>query len=127
MSQKVVLLVEDNNDMLEIQKLILESEGHKVLTAVNGLEAFNLLKQGTIPNLIISDYQMNVMDGVELLNELDKHMPFILRDVPVIMLSAATKPSSKATMFMRKPLDLGPYIEIVNFFLKNGNFNKGVA
>lgn len=59
-----LLLVENNEDVREALREILESEGYRVLTAVNGQDALNLLaKQARMPALILLDLVMPVMDG----------------------------------------------------------------
>ncbi|RKG84160.1 response regulator [Corallococcus sp. CA049B] len=59
-----LLLVENNEDVREALREILESEGYRVLTAVNGQDALNLLaEQERMPALVLLDLVMPVMDG----------------------------------------------------------------
>jgi CheY-like chemotaxis protein len=75
--------VEDNESLLFNTKLMLKMNNYDVFTATNGREALDLLKsQKTVPDLIISDIMMPIMDGYELyaricLNEIWSHIPFI--------------------------------------------------
>ena len=67
-------------------ELLLSSKGHQVYTAVNGLAAFNLLQDLTIlPDLILLDAQMPVMDGYQFRIEQRKNLR--LRDIPVFIMS----------------------------------------
>ena len=59
-----ILLVDDEPDILEILKYNLSSEGYKIYTAKNGIEAVEKAKKKT-PDLIILDVMMPEMDGVE--------------------------------------------------------------
>nr|WP_254380300.1 response regulator [Corallococcus exiguus] len=59
-----LLLVENNEDVREALREILESEGYRVLTAMNGQDALNLLaEQERMPSLVLLDLVMPVMDG----------------------------------------------------------------
>ncbi len=60
-----VLLVEDDDFIAEVMANALISFGYDVTVAVNGLEAFELIRSGNY-RLVISDWEMPEMDGVEL-------------------------------------------------------------
>ncbi|NLP57051.1 response regulator transcription factor [Lutibacter sp. B1] len=59
-----ILLVDDEPDILEIVGYNLKTEGYKIFTAKNGIEALKIAKK-TIPHLIILDIMMPEMDGIE--------------------------------------------------------------
>ena len=59
-----ILLVDDEQDILEIIKYNLKSNGYKVYTASNGFEAIEVAKK-VIPQLILLDIMMPEMDGIE--------------------------------------------------------------
>lgn len=80
----VVLLVEDNDSLRDYVKMIL-SKKHQVVTASNGQSALDALKEN-LPDLIVSDIMMPVMDGFQLLERLKQDPAF--RQIPVIMLTA---------------------------------------
>lgn len=80
-----ILVVDDrpvNNDLLS---LILGYAGHAVLTAGNGAEALELARK-VRPDLVITDIEMPVMDGVQFTNSL-RADPAIA-DIPVIFYTA---------------------------------------
>ena len=58
-----ILLVEDNYINQELARLVLEQKGHKVSTALNGLEALETLSNKDI-DAILMDVQMPKMDGI---------------------------------------------------------------
>lgn len=83
-----VLIVDDNHHMIKIVKTLLRGFGVKQLVeAKDAAEAFNHLRTGFV-NLIIVDYQMNLLDGVEFVRlvRLGRDVPD--PGIPIIMLSA---------------------------------------
>ncbi len=61
----LILLVEDNAEMQNILRELLEYGGYKVLCGRNGLEGLDALNGlNTVPDIIISDIKMPGMDGV---------------------------------------------------------------
>jgi len=86
-----ILVVDDNADMQEYIKKLLEHQ-YQVLIASNGKQALDTLGK-TAVNLIISDIMMPEMDGIELLQTL-KGDPFMKR-IPVLLLSARAGEESK--------------------------------
>jgi len=81
-----ILLVEDNLDVLDVTRVLLESEGYAVATAVNGADALALLRAGLRPCLIVLDLSMPVMDGFEFRDE--QRADPELRAIPTIVYSA---------------------------------------
>lgn len=65
-----ILVVEDDKDLNNAYKVILESEGHAVEAAFNGQEALKKLKTFT-PDLILLDLLMPIMGGLEFLQHYD--------------------------------------------------------
>ncbi|MFQ5431849.1 MAG: ATP-binding protein [Nitrospinota bacterium] len=63
-----ILLVDDDERIIDSFKRHLERQGYSVLTAKNGEEALEVLKNHT-PELIISDVRMPVMDGIEFMKK----------------------------------------------------------
>ncbi|MCH8869025.1 MAG: response regulator transcription factor [Chloroflexi bacterium] len=82
MSDAIVLVVEDEENILEALRYSLEREGYAVHTAVDGEEGLNLARQHS-PDLIILDVMLPKMDGFELCRILRSET-----EVPIIMLTA---------------------------------------
>ncbi|CAH2781576.1 MAG: phosphate regulon transcriptional regulatory protein PhoB [uncultured Paraburkholderia sp.] len=80
-----ILLVDDEPEILAAWRLILENEGYEVLCASNGVEAVNRLT-ACVPDLIITDWMMPLMDGTELCRRL-KTMPELAK-VPILLHTA---------------------------------------
>ena len=65
-----ILVVEDDKDLNNAYKIILESENHTVVSAFNGQEALKAL-DGFQPDLILLDLLMPIMGGLEFLQHYD--------------------------------------------------------
>jgi CheY-like chemotaxis protein len=83
-----VLVVDDDADVRMAVSDILEGAGYEVSGAVNGRDALRHLAEagGRLPDLIVLDIMMPVMDGWEFLHELE-HLP-ALDPVPVLVFTA---------------------------------------
>lgn len=80
-----ILIVEDDAPTAELVKTVLESAGHTINSAGNGLEAIRLIKTDK-PELVLMDVMMPVMNGFQALSIL-KNDPET-DQVPVVMLTA---------------------------------------
>jgi CheY-like chemotaxis protein len=79
-SDALILLVDDNRDGVIARCSVLEELGYRVVTAGCGLDALNLHDQRN-PDLVITDYRMSPMNGLELIASLRQrgfHNPIIL-------------------------------------------------
>lgn len=83
MKKEKILTVDDDPDILDVLDLTL-SEFYEVFQANNGEEGLKALKQ-KIPDLIVCDYMMPIMNGREFCKALKKDI--LLRHIPVIMLT----------------------------------------
>lgn len=104
-----ILIVEDN---LEIQKLLREvfQENYKVYTADHGRDAVAKIKKH-IPDLVVSDIMMPLMNGIELCNFIKQDEN--LNHTPVILLTAKTQVNDKllglesgADAYITKPFNI---------------------
>ena len=66
-----IALVDDDPDYLEATRLLLESEGHTVLTAIDGGDALQLLQKKSV-DLLLLDYFMPKMTGEQVVEQLRK-------------------------------------------------------
>jgi CheY-like chemotaxis protein len=81
-TQARILLVDDNSNGLSARRSVLEELGYRLYTAANGVEALEQFSRHKI-DLVVTDYKMPRMDGLELIVRLRKQSP----DVPVILIS----------------------------------------
>jgi CheY-like chemotaxis protein len=107
-----ILLVDDEPELLELYTEVLEQMDHRVITAHNGSEALELAHSRR-PDLVVTDWQMPRMDGVELCERLVQDEE--LHDVPVIMHSAASDPHAPGVQaFLPKCCELERFETVVS-------------
>ncbi len=85
MTGKRVLVVDDEIHIVHVVAIKLRNNGYEVISADNGAEAYELACQEK-PDIIVTDFQMPVMSGLELVEKLRKNDE--TEDIPVIMLTA---------------------------------------
>ena len=83
MASYTVLIVDDEETGLHVRKLVLESQGFRVVTARNGAEALEVFPRHAI-DAVVTDQTMPGIEGVEVAREIKRQSP----ELPVIMLSA---------------------------------------
>jgi|SRR5271169_4416744 len=105
---KKILVVDDEPLVCEAVKMLLEFDGHEVVTADNGREALALFEQNRF-DLVITDYKMPGMKGDELALALKARRP----GQPVVMLTAhaemiktETVPLTGVDQLVSKPFQL---------------------
>lgn len=84
MSRKV-LVVDDETHIVQVLSLKLRNAGYEVLTAADGEEGLELATAHG-PDLVITDFQMPYMTGLELCQAMAKHE--LTSKIPVILLTA---------------------------------------
>ncbi|HVG17427.1 MAG TPA: response regulator [Blastocatellia bacterium] len=82
---KKILVVEDNVDTLELMSALLQMEGYAVVTAENGQEGINLAVSER-PHLIITDINMPLLSGTDMINVLRQNPEF--NSTPIIAVTA---------------------------------------
>ena len=105
---KLIFILEDNQDLIELYELILEEEDYQI-SAFCTIKAF--LEHSTeIPDLYLLDVMLPDGDGVEICRELKKSP--LTQNIPVIMISAHSdiadvKRQCPGSDFIAKPFDIG--------------------
>lgn len=106
MTKAPILVVEDDINLLEGIRTVLELEGYRVLTAENGEHALDVLQHASqLPELVVSDIMMPHMDGIQLLKEIRKVPGWLT--IPFIFLTAR---SEKADIQRGKQLGVDDYL-----------------
>lgn len=112
---RTILVVEDDADIQETFRLVLEDEGFAVATAANGREALSLLETGLDPCVVLVDLMMPVMNGWELIERMRGSVAFAT--LPVVVVTAAGDAQGMPTGVshtLRKPVRLEKLLEIVS-------------
>lgn len=111
-----ILLVEDEQKLRRILKLVLSEEGYDVQTAADGQEGIAAWQQWN-PNLVITDLKMKPVDGLHVLNYGREHDP----GTPCVILTAfGTVEGAVDAMkhgaydFLTKPVDHSMLLEIID-------------
>lgn len=122
MNTATILVIEDELDIQEMISLSLEAAGMKVITAANGKEGFELALDHK-PDLLLIDWMMPEVNGIELLRRLRKDER--TRAIPAIMLTAKTQVDNKAQGldegaddYMTKPFSPKELISRINAVLR---------
>ncbi len=100
-----ILLIENEEFLRKLYSEFLSMSKYEVDTAENGKDGFNRL-DSFMPDLIILDIKMPVMDGPEFLKNIKKNMK--LRDIPIIILTGVSE-----YVYIKECLELGAndYVE----------------
>jgi DNA-binding response OmpR family regulator len=119
---KRILVVDDDDNILGLERMILEQKGFDVTTASGGQEALDCLAKGAF-DLVLLDVMMPDMDGFTLcrkIKEDERH-----REVPIIFLTAkgggealAEGFESGAVMYINKPFTANKLLTIVHTMLE---------
>lgn len=111
-----LLFVEDEHDLMEIISDTLTKLQANFLTASNGKEALEILKNNQDIDAVVTDINMPVMNGLDMIEEIKK----MQSDLTVIIMSAHTETEyiQKAEEFgvndyLLKPFDFIKFIELI--------------
>jgi len=85
MSNKKILVVDDEIHIVHVVAIKLKNNGFDVITAGNGEAGFELACR-ELPDMIVTDFQMPVMTGVEMIEKLRNTEE--TKNIPVLMLTA---------------------------------------
>lgn len=119
---KTVLIVDDEKDIVETLKFILESEGHNCIVAYDGEEALNLAKTKT-PDLIVLDVMLPKINGYKVCRLLKFDSNY--KEIPILMVTARTQEEDKiigeetgANEYVTKPFDIETILSLVKKYLE---------
>lgn len=125
MSDKRILIVDDEEHIRELIKFNLEKNGYKTLQAADGKEGLELAKERRV-DLIILDLMIPVMDGFEVCKEVRKDSS--IENTPIIMLTAKSEEIDKilglelgADDYMTKPFSVRELVARVKAQLRRNS------
>ena len=107
MTPRKVLVVDDEVHIVHVVAIKLRNNGYEPITAGNGQEAYDLACREN-PDIIIADYMMPVMTGLELLeklreNEATKNIPFVLLTARNFAIDDVNQQRLKVSQCITKP------------------------
>ncbi len=121
-----ILVVDDNRDILQVVKIILENHGFEVLTTLKGEDTFSNTETFN-PQLILMDvFLSSGIDGRQICKSLKLNPK--TKEIPVIMFSAQTKMEDVfkicgADDFIAKPFAVKDLIGKIRYLLPHENSN----
>ncbi|MDO9176624.1 MAG: response regulator [Actinomycetota bacterium] len=116
-----ILLIEDNEQNRYLATFLLEHHGYRVLAAIDGLSGLQLA-ESTVPDLILLDIQLPLMDGYEVARGL-REMP-ATREVPIVAVTSHAMSGDREKAFaagcngyIEKPINPDTFVAEIQRFL----------
>ncbi len=111
-----VLIVEDEFAIADLLEMILTDQGYNVVLADNGRQGLDRLAEGPLPDLVISDYMMPVLDGSGLIQAMQDSEA--QRDIPCIVMSAISEATIRERItgyvaYSQKPFQVAAVVRLV--------------
>ena len=110
MPHQTIFIIEDDTDLRETMKELLEIEGFTVATAENGREGMKLIERNGKPCLILLDMMMPVMNGWEFLETMQRDQQALLAKTRVAIVSAAVEMADLQQQYgcsvLKKPVNV---------------------
>jgi CheY-like chemotaxis protein len=104
---KLIAVIDDDPDIVEIIKTTLKMRGYDVITAPDGEDGLRLVQQA-IPDLVLLDLRMPKLSGLEVCRRMREDVE--TKDIPIIVLSAVGEKSGKSEEFWRAGLGTEDFI-----------------
>jgi DNA-binding response OmpR family regulator len=124
--EETILLVDDDAALLEVTSIVLASEGYRVLTAEDGVDALRVVGRDGL-DLVVLDIMLPRMSGFEVLKKIREQS-----DVPVIMLTAKSQSVDKvvglelgADDYITKPFDTKELLARIKAILRRFGRREG--
>ena len=122
---KNILIVDDEQDIVESLKFVLETVGYNCYTAFDGEEGLRLAKK-IMPDLIILDVMMPKINGYKISRLLKYDSKY--KNIPILMITARSQEEDKligeetgADEYITKPFDLDDVLKQVEKYLGKEN------
>ena len=113
-----VLVIEDDEATREMLRYLIESAGCSVVTAANGLDALEQLRNGLTPGLILLDLMMPIMDGCAFDHELARDLQ--LSSIPTIVVTAFPERAAglaRHLSVVQKPVEIDQILALVEQYV----------
>jgi CheY-like chemotaxis protein len=117
-TRTTILVIDDDDDIREVLATLLDEAGFRVVTAANGREALEHLREDPQPDVILLDLMMPEMDGYQFRAEQQRDPA--LRAIPTLIVTAGTVTSRVealgAEAILRKPVSLRRLVDTIRRF-----------
>ncbi len=129
MLKEPILIVDDNPLNLKLERLLLEVEGYQVQIAKSAEDALKTL-ESFHPRLILMDYGLPGMDGLELARKLKAEIQ--TRDIIILIVTSYDQRGDEERVmaagcdgYIHKPIDTKSFPQVVADFLRGGKQGTG--
>lgn len=124
-NKKIVLIADDDAKNRKLFRVALQSYGYKTIEAEDGEQCVKLAKE-TLPDLILMDIQMPVMDGLTALMTLAAN--HAVSKIPVIAVTSYAMKGDREKFikegfndYISKPIDIKEFLEMVDKTIRGEN------
>jgi two-component system alkaline phosphatase synthesis response regulator PhoP len=104
-NRATILVVDDDPDIIKATTRVLESQGYRVIAALNGEECLEKIQEGR-PDLIILDLLMPKLDGFGVCRELRENKYAEYSDIPILIATAVREDASRRRYELETGVDL---------------------
>jgi adenylate cyclase len=114
-SLSTVMVVDDDPETRSLLRLILEADGHVVVEAMHGAQALEIIGPDPVPDVVVTDLMMPVLNGSELIGRLQSQPRTAA--IPIIVVSAsstdalALQASGLVEAVVTKPFDAAVFAD----------------
>jgi two-component system alkaline phosphatase synthesis response regulator PhoP len=127
MVRKKILVADDNAGIVDVMKMVFETEGFDVIATMNGNNILKLCEEK--PDIIFLDVWMSGVDGNDICKQIKADGGF--NHIPVIIFSASRKIKQiaidcGADDFISKPFELKTLLSITHKYIARGETIQGV-
>jgi CheY-like chemotaxis protein len=125
MTQRRVLVVEDNDMNMQLVEYLLEEGGYAIVEAASGEEALAITRDPNVapPDLILMDIHLPGMDGLSVVREMKSDAR--TKDVPILALTAHAMRGDRDRFldagcdgYISKPIDVKTFLSSIESYLK---------
>jgi two-component system, cell cycle response regulator DivK len=121
MANELILIVEDNEKNMKLLRDVLQFKGYRTIETEMGEDAVTLAMQHK-PDLILMDYQLPGIDGIEAFHRIRNASA--TAHIPIVAVTASAMPEEAKKMkeagfdgFLTKPINVKSFIETVERFI----------
>lgn len=116
-----VLVVDDDHDTREALRFLLEDAGYAVTEAVDGLQGLAVIQASDVPLVVLLDFSMPKLNGVEVLQEVasdarlaNRHAFILMTAMSANQYQAAEEVCAKlSALVVVKPFDVYEFLDLV--------------
>ena len=117
-----ILVIEDNSEMQDLLKLLLEQEGYRIVSATTGGEALEILRTGPELILILLDLTLPDISADDFLSKVRNEE--LGKNVPIVYFSAVPRLQQMALPagvvgVIQKPFQISEFLAVISLFRQN--------